>query len=137
MSSITIFREITLKQIVTEASKELTRQQLKEQLLVLNEEQMNFEEGKNKTLTEFSLKGADAPQINKIRQQFDTEAGKYYVRRDEIRMDMLAVDELTVGEEIIIGTVEGPYELKVGENLTAAVKAEIIVKDGIVVEIRK
>lgn len=137
MSSITIFREITLKQIVTEASKELTRQQLKEQLLVLNEEQMSFEEGKNKTLTEFSLKGADVSQINKIRQQFDTEAGKYHVRRDEIRMDMMAVDELTVGEEVIIGSVEGPYELRVGENLATAVKAEIILKDGIVTEIRK
>lgn len=137
MASITIFREITLKQIVTEASKEVTRRQLKEQLLALNNEQKNFEEEKNKTLTEFSLKGADVSQINKIRQQFDTEAGKYFVRRDEIRMDMTAVDELTVGDEMIIGSVEGPYELQVGERLDTAVKAEIVLKDGVVVEIRQ
>jgi hypothetical protein len=134
---ITIFREITLKQIVTEASKEVTRQQLREQLLSLNDEQTSFEEDKNKTLTEFSLKGADATQLNKIRQQFDTEAGKFHVQRDELRRSMLAVDELTVGDEIIIGSVEGPYELKIGEKLATAVRAEIVLKDGIVVEIRQ
>lgn len=137
MSTITIFREITLKQIVTEASKEVTRQQLREELLALNQEQTTFEEEKNKTLTEFSLKGVDASQLNKIRQQYDTESGKFHVRRDEIRMGMLAVDELKEGEEIIIGSVEGPYELKVGDILASAVKAEIVLKDGVVVEIRK
>jgi len=137
MSVITIFREITLKQIVTETSLEKTQQQLREQLVALNNEQEKFEENKNKTLTEFSLKGADASQINKIRQQFDTQARKYHVQRDEIRMNRLAIDELSLGEEIIIGSVEGPYELKIGDQLEAAVKAEIILKDGVVVEIRR
>ncbi|NLI93538.1 MAG: hypothetical protein GX434_15530 [Peptococcaceae bacterium] len=137
MSSITIFREITLKQIVTEESKERTRQQMREQLVSLNNEQVEFEENKNKTLTEFSLKGADVNQINKIRQQFDTQAAKYHVGRDEIRMNMIALDELKVGEEVIIGSVEGPFEIKVGDRLDTAVKAEIVLRDGIVVEIRQ
>ena len=50
---------------------------------------------------------------------------------------MLAVDEFKVGEEIIIGSVEGPYELKLGEKLSTAVKAEVVLKDGIVVGIRQ
>ncbi|HWQ40996.1 MAG TPA: YlqD family protein [Desulfosporosinus sp.] len=136
MSGITIFREVTIKQIVTENSTEKTHQQLREQLVALNNEQETFEENKNKTLTEFTLKGADVSQINKIRQQFDTQAGKYHVERDEIRMNMLAIDELSVGEEIMIGSVEGPYEVQMGDRLEAALKAEIILKDGVVVEIR-
>lgn len=137
MSSIKIFREITIKQIITEASKEVTRQQLKEQLLALNKQQVEFEENKNKTLTEFSLQGADASQINNIRRQLDTEAGKFHASRDEIRMSMEAVEDLKVGDEIIVGSVEGPYDLKVGEKLETAVKAEIVLKDGVVVEIRQ
>ncbi|MGI6449979.1 MAG: YlqD family protein [Desulfitobacteriia bacterium] len=137
MSSITIFREITLKQIVTEASKERTRQELRQQLMSLNNDQLEFEENKNKTLTEFSLKGADVNQINKIRQQFDTQATKYHIGRDEIHLNMMALDELKVGEEVVIGSVEGPFEIKIGDKLDVAVKAEIVLKDGIVVEIRQ
>lgn len=137
MSVITIFREITLKQIVTETSKEKTRQLLRERLAALNNEQAEFEENKNKTLTEFSLKGADPAQLNKIRQQFDTQAGKYHVGRDEIRMELSAVEEMKAGEEIVIGSVEGPYELEIGDRLETAVNAEVVLKDGVVVEIRQ
>ena len=137
MAAITIFREITLKEIVTEESKARSRQQMREELLVLNNEQLEFEENKNQTLTEFSLKGAEAAQLNQIRQQFDTQATKYHVRRDEITMNMLAIDELKEGELVVIGSVEGPYELQVGDSLADAVKAKIILKDGVVVEIKQ
>ncbi|WP_368292950.1 YlqD family protein [Dehalobacter sp. TBBPA1] len=137
MESIKIFREITLKQIVTEESKERTRKQLREQMVALNDEKTEFEENKNKMLTEFSLKGAEATQLNQIRQQFDSQGTKFHVGMDEIRMNMVSIDELKSGEEIVIGSVEGPYELKVGDKLETATKAEIVFKDGIVVEIRQ
>jgi len=137
MSGLTIFREIILKQIVTEESKTRTRQQLQEQMDTLNSRQTEFEENKNKTLTEFSLKGADSTQLNSIRQQFETQATKYHIERDEIRFNMLSVDELKVGDEIVIGSVEGPYELKAGDRLELATKAEIIIKDGLITEIRQ
>lgn len=137
MSTINIFRQITVKQIVTENSKEITRQQLNEALLALDQEQLEFEQGKNKTITEFSIKGADLSQINKIRQHFDTEVGKFHVQRDEIRISLDQLHELIVGDEITLGTIEGSYELKLGDKLDSATKAEVVVKDGIVVEIRQ
>ncbi len=137
MSSITIFREIKLKQIITEESKEKTRQQLREQLTALNNEQLEFEEKKNKTLTEFSLKGADADQVNQIRQQFEAQATNFHMGRDELRMNMMALDDLKVGEEVVIGSIEGPYQISVGDMLDTAVRAEIVLRDGIVVEIRQ
>ncbi|ACL18798.1 conserved hypothetical protein [Desulfitobacterium hafniense DCB-2] len=137
MSSITIFREIILKQIVTEQGKETSRRELREQLVALNNEQLEFEENKKKNLTEFSLKGAEGAQLDRIRQKFDAEAADFHIRRDQLRMNMDALEELAVGEEVVMGSVEGPYDLQVGDDLNRAVKAEIIVKDGIVVEIRQ
>jgi len=137
MSKITIFREITLSQIVTEEFKEATRQKLRQELFILDQEQMKFEEEKNKTLTEFSLKGANVSQINQMRQHFETEASKFHVRRDEIRASMISVDELKLGEKVVIGSIEGPCDLRVGDKLDAAINAEIVLKDGIIVEIRQ
>ncbi|WP_019849415.1 YlqD family protein [Desulfitobacterium sp. PCE1] len=137
MSNITIFREIILKQIITEEGKETSRKELREQLVALNNQQLEFEDKKKKTLTEFSLKGADGAQLDRIRQKFDAEASDFHVRRDELRMNMDALEELVVGEEVVIGSVEGPYDLKVGDTLDGAVNAEIILKDGVVVEIRQ
>lgn len=137
MSAITIFREIILKQIITEDAKTLTRQQLQDQMKELTSEHKAFEDEKNKMLTEFSLKGADSAQLSKIRQQYDAEAAQFHLRRDELRLSMEAVEQLVIGEERMIGSVEGPYEIKVGDNLEQAVKAEIVLKDGVVVEIRQ
>lgn len=137
MGSITIFREITIKQIITEKAKEVTRRQLKDELLALNNKQRALEERKNKMITEFSLKGADEFQLDHIRKQFDSDVSELYKRQDEIRTCLSEIDDLIVGEEAVIGSIEGPYELKVGENLNTAVKAEIILKDGVVMEIRQ
>lgn len=136
MQSIPIFREITLKQIVTERSKTKARQQLNEQLTALEKELAELEENKNRTLTEFSLKGAEDAHLQQIRRQWEMTRAQYQTQRDQIRMEMIAVDELKDGEEIIISSVEGPYELKVGEPVEQAMHAEIILKDDIVVEIR-
>ncbi|ACL18779.1 conserved hypothetical protein [Desulfitobacterium hafniense DCB-2] len=136
MQSISIFREITLKQIVTEGSKTKAQQQLNEQLTALEKELAELEENKNRTLTEFSLKGAEEAHLQQIRRQWEMTRAQYQTQRDQIRMEMIAVDELKDGEEVIINSIEGPYELRVGEPVAQAMHAEIILKDDIVVEIR-
>ncbi len=136
MSSIPIFRQIIIKQIVTESSQNITRKQINDELIALGNEQAEFEANKNKTITEFSLKGADTTQISKIRQNFDHEAARFHVTRDELKMKLISLDKLKIGEEILSGYIEGPYVLRVGVQLDEATKAEVIVKDGQVVEIR-
>lgn len=136
MQTMTILREVTMKQIVTERSKMKAQQQLNEQLTALESELAELEENKNRTLTEFSIKGAEETHLMQIRRQWEMTRAQYQTQRDQIRMDMMATGELSVGEEIIIGSIEGPYEVQVGESLDQAVHAEIILKDGVVVEIR-
>ncbi|SHN50184.1 YlqD family protein [Desulfitobacterium chlororespirans] len=136
MQSIPIFREITLKQIVTEGSKMKIRQQLNDQLTDLERELAEMEENKNRTLTEFSLKGAEEAHLQQIRRQWEMTRAQYLTQRDQIRMEMVTADGLKIGEEISIGSIEGPYELMIGEPLAQAMHAEIVLKDGIVVEIR-
>lgn len=136
MDSVTIFRQITVKQIVTEKSKRDTLEQIKEEIIRLTEEQAAFEEDKTKLLTEASLKGADQAQLEKFRKHFETDGARFRVRQDELRERSEEISKLVVGEEIVGGTVEGPYEVRVGQSLNDALATEIVVKDGIIVEIR-
>ncbi|WP_348980874.1 YlqD family protein [Dehalobacter sp. MCB1] len=46
------------------------------------------------------------------------------------------VSQFKIGEEIVLASVEGPYELQIGQTLQEATAAEIVIKDGVVVEIR-
>ncbi|MDR1070135.1 MAG: YlqD family protein [Gracilibacteraceae bacterium] len=134
--TITIFREITLRQIVTGQSKDISLRQLHDQLTELMKEIDGFEEEKNKMLAGFALRGGDGSQAENLRKQLDGESQRFFRRKDEIMRRIGEVQELREGEEIAAGSLEGPWELKVGDDFTALGRAQIVLKDGVVAEIR-
>jgi uncharacterized protein (DUF3084 family) len=133
---ITIFREIALRQIVTKQSKDISLQRLHDQLTELMAEIDSFEEEKNKLLTGFALRGGEGTQVDGLRKQLDGESQRFFRRKDEIMQQINEVQSLREGEEIAAGSLEGPWELKVGDDFTALAGAQIVLKDGIVAEIR-
>ncbi len=136
LERVEIFRQIAIKQIVTAESKEAALTQLQAEMEKVGEEQKAFEADKTKLLTEASLKGADQAQLARFRQHFETDGAHFQVRQDELHQQIEAVKNMELGEEVAIGSVEGPYQLQVGQALEDALKAEIVLKDGVVVEIR-
>lgn len=136
MAGITIFRQIIIKELVTEESKRKNIEIINQELSQINEILIEHDEKKNKALTEVSLRGADQVQVDKFRQQFNSEAAHYHTKRDELLVRISNENELVVGEENVIGTVEGPFELKVGQSLNEATGTEIIIKDGVIAEIK-
>lgn len=136
MEQITIFRQIRVIEQITEDSKRMALKLINDELIGIAAEQKLFEEKKNKALTEASLKGSDSNQIARFRQQFDTEGAKYHLKRDELIMRISDINELSVGQEVVVAEIEGPYDVKVGDVLDSAAQAEIVIKDGIVTEIR-
>ncbi|MDR1603946.1 MAG: YlqD family protein [Gracilibacteraceae bacterium] len=133
---ITIFREIALRQIVTKQSKDISLGQLHDQLTELMTEIDNFESEKNKLLTGFALRGGEGSQVDDLRKQLDGESHRFFRRKDELMRQINEVQALREGEEIAVGSLEGPWELKVGDDFTALAGAQIVLKDGIVTAIR-
>ncbi|MDR1961460.1 MAG: YlqD family protein [Gracilibacteraceae bacterium] len=133
---ITIFREIALKQIVTQKSKDIALKQLHDQLTELMAEIEAYEEEKTRMLTGFALRGGEGGQMENLRRQLDGESSRFFVRKDELMRQIGEVQNLREGEEIPAGSVEGPRVLQVGDDFAALAKAEIVLKDGMVAEIR-
>lgn len=129
-----INRKIRVKAIVTPMFKERLREEITEGLQKLETEISFLEHRTKKTVTELTLKGS--PQAQAVKEQLDWEKKKREDACAGLREQLKAISELEEGIEVVQGEIEGPYELKIGDNWDAIFEQEIVVKDGIVVEIR-
>ena len=81
-------------------------------------------------------KGA-VQQLNDFKKQLQQERARQTAAKSDLLMKIEQAKKLVIGTEFVQGPLEGPVEVKIGDNLYKKVGgAEIIVKDGVVQEIR-
>ncbi|MDK2822154.1 MAG: hypothetical protein PWQ67_1200 [Clostridia bacterium] len=131
---LTIMRSIVVKQVVTENFKKKTASEIQEALKKVEIDIENFDKQTKKTVTELTLKGH--PQINQIKQQIEVEKEKLTSYKQQLLEKLKLVSKLNIDEEVVQGTIEGPLEVKIGDNFDALSRTEMVIKDGIIVDIR-
>jgi len=134
MEKITVMRTIAVKQVVTENFKKKAAAEIQEALKKVEADIERFDKQTKKTITELTLKGH--PQINQIKQQVEAEKEKLNVYKQELLERLKLISKLNLDEEVVQGTIDGPMDIKVGDNFDGLNKVEIVLKDGVVVEIR-
>ncbi|KJS18927.1 MAG: hypothetical protein VR72_20795 [Clostridiaceae bacterium BRH_c20a] len=134
MEKINVMRTIVVKQVVTENFQKKAAIEVQEALKKVETDMENFDKQTRKTITELTLKGH--PQINQIKQQIDTEKEKLTSYKQQLLERLKIISKLNLNEEITQGTVDGPMEIKVGDNFDGLNRVEIVLKDGVVMEIR-
>lgn len=134
MEKISVMRTITVKHIVTEGFKKKAALEIQEALKKVDMDLENFDKQTKRTITELTLKGH--PQINQIKQQVEVEREKLNSYKQQLLERLKIISKLNINEEVIQGTVDGPMEIKVGDSFDGLNKVEIVLKDGVVVEIR-
>ena len=76
-------------------------------------------------------------QVETIRQQVEQEKVRLLQLKEEMQGQFQALTELPLGSVVTQFTVENPVEVRVGENIFQRLEGgEILVKDGIIQEIR-
>jgi hypothetical protein len=136
MASLTITRPITLRVIVTEEFKQEMEAELQEAADTTQRriDQIDFQA--RRILAD--LQRTDLNQAMQVRQQIEAEKDRHESAKKELLERAKQVRELELGSEFPRGTLEGTVEIKEGENLyDKLAKTEIVIKDGIVVEIRE
>lgn len=131
---LTINRKIRVKIIVTAEFKKELLTEIQLNVQKIDAELSFLEQRAKKTVMELTIKGS--PQVQAVREQLDWEKKK----RDESRTALLEqaskIQTLEEGVEILQREVDGPIEIKVGDNWDDIFTKEIVLKDGMVVEIR-
>ncbi len=131
---LTITRPVVIKTIVTEAFKRLYVQELEEAIKRVEalEQQLDTQ------IRRSELERQVSPQARAIRQQLELERARQEATRAELAMRLREAQQLELNSEFPQGTIEGVVEVKVGDNLFNKIgRTEIVVKDGIVMEIRE
>lgn len=131
---LTVTRPVVIKAIVTEGFKRLYIQDLEDAVKRVEVIVQQLDTQIRRTELERQV----TPQARAIRQQLELERARQEATRAELTMRLREAQELGLNSEFTQGTLESLVEVKVGDNLfTKLGRTEIVVKDGIIMEIRE
>ena len=135
MDSIILKRAVTLIAIVTDELKEQLSTEIGGGIAEVENNIQQLESQSRRYLLE--LQRTNLQQAMQLRQRVDEERQKYAAVKAELESQLDEVNKLELGSEFRRGVLEGQAEVKPGDNLLQVLNsAEIVMKDGIVQEIR-
>ena len=131
---ITVMRPVVVKAIVTEAFKKQYLSELEDTVRRLDMVIAQIDTQIRRTELERQI----TPQARAIRQQLEIERSRQEAARMELAARMKEAEGLELQSEFSQGTIESMAELNIGDNFfTRLARAEVVIKDGIVIEIRE
>ncbi len=134
--TIELKRVVMVKAIVTEAFKDNLVKELDRAAKNLDM-QLNQMEAQSRTYLEELKKKGQIAQIATFKKQLDDEKSRVSAAKADLMMKTEDAKKLVLGTEFIQGPLEGPVNVGVGDNLYKMVGgSEVVVKDGIIQEIR-
>jgi hypothetical protein len=129
-------RAVTIKAVVTEEFKSNLKDELTKTLSRIDSVTQQLEFQLRRYVPEVAK--ADIEQAGRLRREIENERQRHESLKAEISSRLQEVTSLEIGTEYDQGTIEGEVEISVGDNLVDKLnEAEILVKDGIVQEIRE
>jgi predicted transcriptional regulator len=125
-----ILQSVVVKQVITEKSKKELLNTFESNLFRLRKEceQLQFEQKK--------LEKNSKLLVQDIRKQFENELKKRTEKMKMISFQIEQLNHLDLGSEIKEKEVQAIIEVQIGDCWNKINQAEIVIKDGIVQEIR-
>lgn len=127
---------ISVKMVITEDYRKKIFEEINSSIeqVKLELEQLQFQH--KRLLSEAQKKGTEAVRIVQDRIGFEHKKRKEKLDRLMIQLDQ--VERLSDGEEILHTTVESEVDINIGDSWDGIFsQKEIVVKDGIIIDIRK
>jgi len=141
-SRLLLKRPITVKVIVTPLWKEEVQQQLQGQISELDQQIQTLDMQGQRAIAELQ-QGSIVPvspeaqaQIRNIENQVSQKKREMLDKKNQALQQMQQVQTLELDQEIVQGQMESLFRLEQGDNLVQKLKVEIVVRDGVVQEIR-
>lgn len=140
--TVTLKRPINLKVIVTPRWKEEVQQQLQGQITNLDSQLQQVDVQGNRTINEIKQQSISplppqvTQQIDNIQLQVNQKKSELLEKKNQALQQLQQVQTLELDQEFFQGQMESFFEIKEGDNLVKKLNVEIIVRDGVVEEIR-
>lgn len=141
-SSLMMKRPITVKAIVTAQWKEEVQEQLQNQLTQLDKQIQQLEMQGKRTVEELKKKTSDpsstqvTKQVENIQSQVNQKKGELLNKKNQILQQLQQVQLLELDQEVVQAQMESFFRVEKGDNLVKKLNVEVVLRDGIVEEIR-
>lgn len=133
---LTIRQPVAVKFILTETAKQEIIGEHRRQIERLMTELEQLDQQGKAALEQAMAQGGSAAQ--EVRERLEQERNNRLQQREQLFQQVQQIQQMELGTEIQNMNVETSVEVKVGDDWGAVLRgAEIIVKDGIVQEIRQ
>lgn len=140
--SLLLKRPVTVKVIVTSRWKEEAQQQLQAQVNQLDEQMRQLELQGQRAISEVQKQSTipigpqAAQQIDNIQIQVNQKKSEFLENKNQFLQQMQQVQFLELDQEVIQAQMESFFRVEVGDNLVEKLNVEILLRDGVVEEIR-
>jgi hypothetical protein len=134
--SIEMKRVVMVKAIVTQAFKDNLVAELERAVKNIDRQSKEMSRQADTYMTELNENGL-FDQSNAFKGQLSEEKGRQQAAKADLLAKIQEAQRLVLNSEFVQGPLEGPVTVSVGDNLYKKIgAAEIVVKDGVTVEIR-
>lgn len=140
--SLMLKRPVMVKAIVTPRWKEEFQQQLQQQINQLDGQIQNLDMQGQRAISEIQKQSINPPgpqvtqQIESVQSQVNQQKSKLLEQKNQALQQLQQVQQLEMDQEVNQGQIESFFQVKIGDNLVRKLAVEIVVRDGVVEEIR-
>jgi YlqD protein len=141
-SHLLLQRNVNINVIVTARWKEEAQQQLQGQLNQLDGQLQQADMQLNQVIGEIQKQSIQPPgpetvqQIENIRFQFNQRKSELLEQKNGVLQQLQQVQTMELNQEVNQGQIISNFRLEKGDNLINKMQVEVVLRDGIVEEIR-
>jgi Skp family chaperone for outer membrane proteins len=135
-------RAINVKVVVTPRWKEEVQQQLQDQINQLDGQLQQVETQGQRMIAELQKQSpqpsdpAVGQQVSNIQVQVNQRKSEILEKKNQILQQLQQVQMLEMDQEVNQGQIEGFFRAETGDNLIRKMQIEVLLRDGIIEEIR-
>lgn len=141
-ASLLLKRPVTVKAIVTAQWKEEVTKQLQQQVAQLDKQMQQLEMQGKRTIEEVSKQAQDpaSPQAKKqtesILGQVNQKKAEMLEKKNQFLQQLQQIQLLELDQEVVQAQMESFFRLEKGDNLVKKLNIEVVLRDGVVEDIR-
>ena len=141
-TSLLLKRPVNVKVIVTTRWKEEMQQQLQAQISQIDNQTQQLDMQGQRAIAEIQKQSISPPgpevtqQIDNIQLQVNQKKSELLERKNQFLQQMQQVQLLELDQEVVQAQMESFFRIEKGDNLVKKLNVEIVIRDGIVEEIR-
>lgn len=137
-SNLLLKRQVNIRVIVTPQWQEEAQKQLQLQVNQIDQQMQQLDTQGQMAISEVQKQSSPQAkqQVDNIQIQVNQKKNEMLQKKNQILQQMQQIQLLELGQEVVQAQMESFFELKQGENLVEKLNVEVVLRDGVVEEIR-